>query len=86
LKLYYCRGKEANHYWSEEDKAVLRERYEASFRDVILRLLPTKGWKSIRAEASILGIKRSVYNEPGDSQKFSYDDLSPHPAIVEILL
>ncbi len=74
-EMCYCRGKGSNNYWSEEDKAVLREHYPASPRDAILRMLPARGWKSIRAEASILGIKRSVYNEPGDSQKFSYNDL-----------
>lgn len=74
-EMYFCRGKGANNYWSDEDKAILREHYPISPRDIILQLLPTRGWKSIRAEASILGIKRNVYNEPGDSQKFSYHDL-----------
>jgi hypothetical protein len=74
-EMYYCREKGSNNYWSEEDRAILRDHYPTSPRQTIMELLPNRGWASIRGEAIKSGIKRKVYNEPGDSQKFSHNDL-----------
>jgi Resolvase, N terminal domain len=74
-EMYYCRAKGSNNNWSEEDRAILREHYPTSPRQRVMALLPSRGWASIRAEAKKSGIRRRVYNEPGDSQKFSHNDL-----------
>jgi hypothetical protein len=46
--------------WTDAEDEIIRAHYPATPRETILTLLPTKSWRSIKAEAGFLGVKRTV--------------------------
>ena len=51
----------ANHSpWTPEEEAIVREHYPRGDAGEIMRLLPMRPWNTIKARASILGVRRDL--------------------------
>jgi len=56
------------HFWSEEDKEVLKEKYPNSSKEELLKLFPYTSWCAVMSMASTLKIKRK-YNWRKDNER-----------------
>jgi DNA invertase Pin-like site-specific DNA recombinase len=54
------RTRGAKPIWTEEERAIIREKYPDRPREEILELLPNKSWASIKNEALMLGVRRTL--------------------------
>jgi DNA invertase Pin-like site-specific DNA recombinase len=57
---YIYRQAGGRQEWTSDDEQVLREKYAQSDRAVLLELFPTRTWKSIKAWAYDMGLRRST--------------------------
>jgi hypothetical protein len=83
--------------WTEEEKQLIRDHYKTADRQWILEQLPDRGWESIVAKASLLGLgrsypQRSLMSNPTDMVAvavFSMKDwlfMQNHEIPMEIIL
>jgi hypothetical protein len=54
------RTRGAKPTWTEEERAIIKEMYPDRPREEILILLPNKSWASIKNEALMLGVRRTL--------------------------
>ncbi len=58
LFIFRCHGN--RNQWTEEQRAIVREHYVESEREVLLEALPDKSWGAIKKEAAKFGLIRKV--------------------------
>jgi hypothetical protein len=56
--MYIYRKHGIQPLWTDEEREIVKAYYATAQRETLLQLLPTKTWRSIRTEASTLGVKR----------------------------
>ncbi len=57
-RMYIYRKHGIQPLWTDEEREIVKAHYATAKRQTILQLLPTKTWRSIRTEASSLGLMR----------------------------
>ncbi len=73
LFIFRCHGN--RNQWTEEQRAIVREHYVESEREVLLEALRDKSWGAIKKEAAKFGLIRKVKTTIELSNFLIWDDL-----------